>query len=323
MRLWRATPTTPRTSDARPVQSRIPREKRPVNGVLLFDKPTGITSQQAVSRLKRLFAAAKAGHTGTLDPMASGLLPICFGEATKFAHLLLDAEKTYAATIKLGVTTTTGDMEGEMVATAPVMVERRAVDAVLKRFVGEILQTPPMYSAVKHKGKPLYKYARAGIELPRAARRVRIADMKLLEYRNDELRIRVTCSKGTYIRALAHDIGRELGCGACLGGLRRTVVGSFTVEQAIAFEALMNLTLAEREALLLPVDVLVFALPRIDLDASQARKIAAGRPIEGPYARSRGLVRIYGPGQAYLGIAAIELHGALVPRRLMASAAST
>ncbi len=293
--------------------------KRALNGVLLLDKPAGITSQTAVSKAKRLFAAAKAGHTGTLDPMASGLLPICFGEATKFSQLLLESDKSYAATIRLGVTTTTGDVEGEVTGNAPVAVERGAVEAVLGRFVGEILQTPPMYSALKRAGRPLYEYARAGLELERQARRVLIRAIELVSFAHDELRVSVTCGKGTYIRVLAEDIGRELGCGACLAALARTAAGSFKVDAAVRLDALCNLPEEQRDMLLLPVDSLAAKLPRVDLDAHQAERIATGRTVAGLQLRSSELVRIYGPGQTYLGIADVEAPGVIVPRRLMAT----
>lgn len=296
------------------------RQKRRLSGVLLLDKPAGITSQTAVLNAKRLFVAAKAGHTGTLDPLATGLLPICFGEATKFSHVLSDADKTYAATIKLGVTTTTGDMEGDVTATAPVAVERAAVIAVLTRLTGEMLQIPPMYSAVKVAGTPLYKYARAGLELARAPRRVCIRAIELAAMTYDELRIRVTCSKGTYIRVLAEDIGRALGCGACLAALRRTAVGEFTISVAIDLGVLRDMAPEQRDTHVLPVDSLVAALPRVDLDAGQAQTITNGRAVLSPCTVHPGLVSIYGPRQEYLGIATMESPGIIVPRRLMATA---
>lgn len=304
------------------VQSVLPaqRQERRISGVLLLDKPAGITSQTAVSNAKRLFAATKAGHTGTLDPLATGLLPICFGEATKFSHLLLDADKTYAATLRLGVTTTTGDMEGDVTAIAPVAVEPLVVAALLTRFTGEIVQTPPMYSAVKYAGRSLYEYARAGLEVARAPRRVCIREIELAEVMHDEMRIRVTCSKGTYIRVLAEDIGRALGCGACLAALRRTAVGGFEISAAVELDALRDMTLDQRDTHLLPVDTLVAALPRVDLDQEQAQKITTGRAVQSPGAVQPGLVRIYGPRREYLGIAMLELPASIVPHRLMATA---
>jgi tRNA pseudouridine55 synthase len=295
------------------------RQKRALDGVILLDKPTGITSQTAVLKVKRLFAAAKAGHTGTLDPLAGGLLPVCFGEATKFSHLLLDADKTYLATIKLGITTSTGDMEGAVIAAAPVRVERPAVDTVLAGFVGEVFQTPPMYSAVKHAGKPLYKYARAGVDIARQARAVRIRRVDLEMFTGDELHISLTCSKGTYVRVLAEDVGRALGCGGCLSALRRTAVGTFSLGAAVSLEALYEMTPLERDACLLPVDSLVATLPRVDLDAAQVRRITTGLAVHGVDATSAGLVRVYGPGRNYLGIGMAESTGTIVPRRLMAT----
>lgn len=294
--------------------------KRRLDGVVLLDKPTGITSQTAVLKAKHFFSAAKAGHTGTLDPMASGLLPVCFGEATKFSHLLLDADKEYSATVTLGITTTTGDLEGEVSATASVNVRRAAVESVLGGFVGEILQTPPMYSALKYAGKPLYRYARSGVVVERQPRPVRIHRIGLEDFSGNELRITVACSKGTYIRVLAEDIGRVLGCGGCLSSLRRTGIGPLNVERAISLNTLSGLALREREACLLPVDTVVAVLPRIDLDAVQARKIRSGLVLDGSGFVQQGLVRIYGPGQDYLGIAMIEPQGTMVARRLMATA---
>lgn len=303
-------------------QSVIVRRRQPrrrADGVLLLDKSLGISSQAAVTRAKHLLLAAKAGHTGTLDPMASGLLPICFGEATKFSHLLLNSDKTYAATIRLGVTTTTGDMEGDIAASAAVSATREDIEAVLQRFRGEIMQTPPMYSALKHKGQPLYKYARAGKELTRAPRPVSIVALDLVSFERDELRITVRCGKGTYIRVLAEDIGRALGCGACLAALRRTAVGNFQLDQgAVTLEELQRWPQHEREARLLPVDSLVATLPRIDLGADEARQIVTGRGIEWPETLTTGLARIYGPGRAFLGIVEILAPRRIVARRLMA-----
>lgn len=300
------------TAQNRPSRQRI-------DGVLLLDKPLGISSQTTVTRAKILLRAAKAGHTGTLDPMASGLLPICFGEATKFSHLLLNGDKTYAATIKLGVTTTTGDMEGAVTARAGASATREEVEAALQRFRGDIMQIPPMYSALKHEGQPLYKYARAGKELSRTPRPVSIMALDLVSFGGDELRITVRCSKGTYIRVLAEDIGRELGCGACLAALRRTGVGAFQLDHgAVTLEELEHLPQDGRQALLLPVDSLVAALPRIDLDPGQARQIVTGRGIEWPEALATGLARIYGTGRGFLGIVEIQAPSRIVVRRLLA-----
>ncbi len=295
-----------------------PRRRR-IDGVLLLDKPLGISSQAAVTRAKLLLEAAKAGHTGTLDPMASGLLPICFGEATKFAQMLLDSDKTYLATVRLGVTTSTGDLEGEVTARAAVHVTREDIDRVLPLFRGNIAQTPPMYSALKHKGRPLYAYARAGEELTRQPRAVTIFSLDVLEFGPEELTIAVRCSKGTYIRVLAEDIGQELGCGACLAALRRTVVGKFRLEPwGVSIGQLQRQALAQREAQLLPVDALVASLPRLDFGPEQTRLIQSGREVEWPVALAAGLARAYGPGQDFIGVVEIQVSGRIVVRRLLA-----
>ena len=297
---------------------------RPLDGVLLLDKPAGITSHAAVQKVRRLYSAAKAGHTGTLDPLATGLLPVCLGEATKFSHLLLEATKAYLATIHLGMTTTTGDLEGEVTARAPVAVGREDVEKVLPKFTGEILQTPPMYSAIKRDGQPLYKLARQGKELPRTARRVVISDLKMHGMSGDEIEVSLTCSKGTYVRVLAEDIGRALGCGACLSRLRRTAVGDFSLSAGgVTFERLESLTMKEREGLLLQADALVAALPRVDLDAGGAGRLRQGQPVEiGHATRPAGLARIYGPDQEFLGIAEVTEPGQVVPRRLKSQVAA-
>lgn len=308
------------TAQSATAQRKQPRRR--IDGVLLLDKPLGISSQAAVTRAKNLLLAAKAGHTGTLDPMAGGLLPICFGEATKFSHLLLNSDKAYAATVRLGVTTTTGDMEGEVTTSSDVRPTREEVEAVLRRFRGAIMQTPPMYSALKHEGQPLYKYARAGKELTRVPRPVNIIALDLVGLERDELRIKVECGKGTYIRVLAEDIGRELGCGACLTALRRTAVGEFQLEQgAVTLEDLQRLSEDDRETRLLPVDVLVAALPRIDLGPGQARQIVTGQGLEWPETLAAGLARIYGPGQDFLGVVEIQAPHRIVARRLLAQGA--
>lgn len=291
--------------------------RRPICGVLLLDKPTGITSQTAVSRVRHLLDAEKAGHTGTLDPMASGLLPVCLGEATKFSGLLLNSDKTYDAVIRLGVTTTTGDMEGDVTARQSVSVGPAAARAALVGFIGEIEQTPPMYSAIKHGGKPLYKYARAGVEVVRVPRRVRIYEIDLERFEGDELHIRVRCGKGTYIRALAEQIGSALGCGACLAALVRTAVGGFRLDEAASLERLQAMTAEVRLSQLLPVDALAAGLPRLDLDAAQSRRIATGGRITDVPGPQAGLVRLYGPHRQYLGVGTVEAPGVLVPHRMM------
>jgi tRNA pseudouridine55 synthase len=295
------------------------RARRALDGVLLLDKPGGLTSHAAMRQAQRLYDAAKAGHTGTLDPLATGLLPVCFGEATKFSHVLLDADKTYEARVRLGTTTTTGDLEGTITARLPVAVTLEAADAALRNFVGEIAQVPPMYSALKKNGQPLYRLARAGLDIPREARKVLIRELVLLGMTGEELDVRVTCSKGTYIRVLAEDLGKALGCGACLAALRRTAVGGYDLASGAAtLPHLEALTPRERDGLLLPPDALLASLPRFDLDADQARRIARGQAVDSSEGRAEGLTRLYGPGECFLGLAEVTALGRIVPRRLRA-----
>ena len=296
---------------------------RPVNGVLLLDKSSGTTSSAAVQAVRRLFRAQKAGHTGTLDPMASGLLPICLGEATKFSHLLLGADKAYVATVHLGVTTTTGDLEGETTARHAVEATPAGIEHALKGFAGEILQTPPMYSALKHNGQRLYKLARAGGDVPRAPRRIVIHRLDLLGVEGDELRIFVSCSKGTYVRVLAEDIGRVLGCGACLSALRREAVGAFRLSRgSVSLEQIERMAPGERDALLLPADTLVSSLPRVDLDLEGALRLSNGQRVAHRAVPDEGLARIYGPGGIFLGVAEVRTQGQIVPRRLVSGASA-
>ncbi|WP_068807412.1 tRNA pseudouridine(55) synthase TruB [Thauera phenolivorans] len=294
--------------------------RRQVDGVLLLDKPQGLSSNTALQTARRLFNAAKAGHTGTLDPMATGLLPLTFGEATKFSQMLLDADKTYEAEVRLGVDTDTGDAEGTVLATRPVAVERAALEAVLSRFRGEIEQIPPMYSALKRDGKPLYEYARAGIELERPSRRVTIHVLELLDFDGERFRIRVGCSKGTYVRSLAMDIGAALGCGAHLSALRRTGIGPFEVAEAVTLERLESADETGRDRLLAPADALVRHLGAITLDAGVAAALLQGRVVRPGAADAGGtLVRVYGP-HGFLGLAVWQEDGGLAPRRLIATA---
>ncbi len=292
--------------------------RRAIDGVLLLDKPLGITSQTAVTRAKSMLWAAKAGHTGTLDPLATGLLPLVFGEATKFSHALLDADKAYLATVRLGLTTATGDLEGEVLTRSPVEFTPEQVAASLEPFRGEIAQTPPMYSALKHAGRPLYEYARAGTDVPRAPRRVVIRELVLESWDEPDVCIRVACSKGTYIRVLAEDIGRTLGCGATLAALQRTQVGGFSVDDAITLEAFQAMSEADRAARLLPVDALLAGLPSLQLDAAEARRIAQGQSVT-RHVAAPGLLRMYGPGGAFLGVAETSGAGTVEPRRLISS----
>ncbi len=258
----------------RPARQRI--QRRTLHGVLLLDKPLGWTSNDALQKAKGTLRAEKGGHTGTLDPLATGLLPLCFGAATKFSQASLDADKRYRATLRLGQRTSTGDGEGAVIDERPVQLDRAAVEAACARFTGPIEQIPPMHSALKHEGRALYDYARAGIEIERAPRKVTIHSIDIVHWQDAELVIDVSCSKGTYIRTLAEDIGQELGCGAHLSALRRTGSGALAVEQAITLEALQALSEAERDALLLPPDVLVAGWPAVHLPDDEAGRFLTG-----------------------------------------------
>ena len=294
---------------------------RVVDGVLLLDKAPGITSNGALQSARRLYNAQKAGHTGTLDPLATGLLPLCFGEATKFAGELLEADKSYDAVVRLGVTTDTADAEGQVLETRPVAVTRGQVEAAVQRFSGEIMQVPPMHSALKRDGKPLYEYARAGIEIDRQPRRVTIHAIRLLGFDAETLSLSVDCSKGTYIRTLAEDVGRVLGCGAHLAGLRRTRIGRLSLDHAITLAELTALTLAERDARLAPADSLLMDLPAAELGELDATRLAHGQPVRwsGP---AGGRLRAYGGGR-FLGLCLLTPDGYLTPRRLVAEHGET
>jgi tRNA pseudouridine55 synthase len=332
----------------------------PVHGVLLLDKSAGYSSNDALIQAKRLLNAEKAGHTGTLDPFATGLLPLCFGEATKFAQDLLDADKTYETVVHLGITTTTGDTEGEVVTTraategsaeptegsaeptegsaepsvafpavtegsAALGVTRDQIESVLARFRGELDQIPPMYSALKRDGKPLYEYARAGVVLERAARRVTIHDLELLDYRAPYLTLRVTCSKGTYIRVLGEDIGLALGCGAHLHALRRTRVGNLSIDHAVTLDAFAGLSETGRVASLSAVDALLSSFPAVNLPEQLAMRFLHGQRLplgrEGMAApAAQGRVRVYREDDGkLLGTGQMTEFGVLAPERLIAT----
>ena len=288
---------------------------RRVDGVLLLDKPVGLSSNDALQKARRLFSAAKGGHTGTLDPLASGLLPLCFGEATKFSADLLDADKTYEALLKLGVTTDSGDAEGQVTATAPVAVSRDDVADVLPRFVGAIQQIPPMHSALKRDGRPLYELARKGIEVEREARSVTIHGIDLLDFSGDTVKLRVACSKGTYIRVLAADIGQALGCGAHLAALRRTVVGELDLSRAVTLAELEALDEAARGQHLQAVDALLHTLPRVDLDGEAANRFSHGNPVDLPQGL-QGKLRVYADDRL-IGVGEPGTGGRLWPKRLV------
>lgn len=307
--------------------STFPKKARvPVNGVLLLDKPPGYSSNDALTKSKRLLNAQKAGHTGTLDPFATGLLPLCFGEATKFAQDLLESDKTYHAVIHLGVVTTTGDTEGEVVREAIVAVTHEQIDVALAQFRGDIEQVPPMYSALKRDGKPLYEYARAGITLEREARRVTIHELEFLAYAAPCLSVRVRCSKGTYIRVLGEEIGAALGCGAHLQALRRTQVGSLELSSAITLEQLAALTESERRAALAPVDTLLSTFPAVRLSEQLAQRFLHGQRLalgqeQINLPQQQGRVRVYhAETQQLLGTAQLQQYDVLAPERLVAVA---
>lgn len=293
------------------------RHGRRIDGVLLLDKPSGISSNAALQRTRRLIEAERGGHTGTLDPMASGLLVLCFGEATKFSGELLDAGKRYIARLRLGERTSTGDAEGDVLARRAVSVSREQLERALERFRGEVMQVPPMFSALKREGRPLYEYARKGITLERAARKVTISALELEVLAGDQATLSVSCSKGTYVRTLAEDIGEELGCGAHLIGLVRTAVGAFRLEQACRVEDIEALPVSERRGLLLPVDVLLEDLPPVQLPGHLEGEFLNGRPV-GPVQAPAGRARVYGSGGRFLGLALADDSGEVQPKRLLA-----
>lgn len=307
------------------VQILTKKTRVPVQGVLLLDKAAGYSSNDVLIKAKRFLNALKAGHTGTLDPFATGLLPLCFGEATKFAQDLLDADKIYEATIHLGITTETGDTEGAVIESRKVDITRDKIETILSRFLGDIDQIPPMYSALKRDGKPLYEYARAGIILERQARRVTIHTLDLLAYQAPYLKIRVACSKGTYIRVLGQDIGAALGCGAHLQALRRIQIGMLQIDKAITLEKLAATSETERTCLLAPVDALLSSFPALTLSSSLAQRFLHGQRLaldkEGVILpEQHGRVRVYRDydGQL-LGTAQLMTYGVLAPERLIAA----
>jgi tRNA pseudouridine55 synthase len=320
---------------------------RPLDGVLLFDKPLELSSNTALQKIRRLFQAEKAGHTGTLDPLATGLLPVCFGEATKFSNALLDADKTYRARLRLGQTTTTGDAEGEIISERPVEVQQSDVDAVLGRFRGNIQQLPPMHSALKYQGKPLYEYIRKGETIERELRNVTIHELVLNSFsckeqppsnfsneggraiasspcgggaeRGIELDITVRCSKGTYIRTLAEDIGAALGCGAHLTALRRTAIAHFDLRDAYTWKQLEVMTQAERDACILPLESLMPDVPILRLDGVQIRRLAQGQRLGLDTGLPDGKVRLHGP-QGFIGVGLVQGRR-LAPERLLSGVA--
>jgi tRNA pseudouridine55 synthase len=298
-----------------------------IDGVVLLDKPAGMSSQGAVTAVKRAFNADKAGHTGTLDPMATGLLPICLGEATKYSQDLLEADKSYIAQVKFGSRTDTGDAEGQIIEELPLPAFadefdiKAALDALLPKFTGPIAQVPPMYSALKRDGKPLYEYARAGVELERAPREITIHAIRWTNINWPEATLEVSCSKGTYIRVLAEDIGNALGCGAHLVGLRRTEVGHLNLEQSFTMESIQQ-GLQDSSTYILPVDALLQTLPHLTVDEQQAKRLEMGQRVPLNLPSIEALVRIYRATAAphnFIGTADWR-SGVLHPKRLISQA---
>jgi len=297
-----------------PARPRIPR--RAVHGVLLLDKPLGLSSNDALQKAKRLYRADKAGHTGTLDPLATGLLPLCFGAATKFSQVSLESDKTYRATLQLGVTTTTADAEGEVLERREVQVTREQLRAACDALTGPIRQVPPMHSALKHEGRALYDYARAGLEVEREAREVTIHRIDIVGGEDAQWTLEVCCSKGTYIRTLAEDIGAALGCGAHLAALRRLACGGVSLDRAHTLEQLAALDEAGRDALLLDADALLADWPLVRLGEEDAGRFLSGLRRRLPLADA-GQVRVYGPQpRAFLGSARVQA-GELISTRLL------
>jgi len=292
-----------------------------INGILLLDKPLEMTSNGALQRVKRLFGAKKAGHTGSLDPLATGMLPICFGEATKFSQFLLDSDKYYSVTLRLGVRTTTGDAEGEVFATGSIEgITRKKVEQVLEKFIGSIEQIPPMYSAVKYQGKPLYKLARRGIEVERQPRPVHIHAIDLKAFSSDTIEIDVHCSKGTYIRTLVDDIGLMLTCGASVAALRRIAVSPYQAAKMVDLSTLEEMYQQQGgdclRRYLLPLESSVQSLPAVNVVPTAAFYLCQGQSVMIPQVRFQGLVRLF-VGTQFLGIGEMQEDGRVIPKRLL------
>lgn len=291
-----------------------------IDGILLLDKPQGLTSNQALQDVKYLFRACKAGHTGSLDPIATGLLPLCFGEGTKVSQFLLDSDKTYIAEFQLGSETDTYDADGEIVAEHEVQVSHADVEKALLHFVGDIEQLPPMYSAVKQGGKALYKLAREGIEVKREPRCVTVYGIKVLGWPADNrIEVEVSCSKGTYVRAMAHDLGQMLGCGAHMTALRRTRVGQLDLDNAVTIDELREFDPAAREAMLAPIDDALMTLPEVTLTSLATHYLLQGQPISMTHGHAPGWVRLYEPDNQFIGMGEVLDDGRVAPRRMMRS----
>ena len=292
----------------------------PAHGVLLLDKAPGITSTRALAMARRALSATKGGHTGTLDPFATGLLPLVFGEATKFSRFLLDSTKAYEATLCLGQETETGDTESTPRLVSEDIPSSQQIEAVTRTFVGDISQMPPMHSAVHVDGKRLYEYAREGLTVERPIRQVHVSDLEILRIESPALTIRVVCSKGTYIRVLAADIGRQLGCGAYLTALRRTAVGSFRIEDAVTLEDLGAMGASDARTRLLPVEALVAGLPRLDIEGDAETRFRQGQALRA--AAAEGVLAVFGSSRGFLGVGEVQGE-AVAPLRLMAEVAKS
>ena len=304
--------------------SRRGRKGRNINGILLLDKPAGITSNTALQIVKRLFDACKVGHTGSLDPLATGVLPLCFGEATKFSQFLLEADKRYQATFQLGVITDSGDSDGKALETRPVPeISDAKLESVLENYRGEISQVPSMFSALKVNGQPLYKFARQGIEIERKSRQVTIHELDVLERQQDKIKVDVHCTKGTYVRTLAEDIGLELGCGAHVVELRRLAAGPYTVDESVSMEELEALAedKAQLDVKLQPVSSVVKDWPQVELTEITASYIRQGQPVQIANAPTEGWVSIFSesddPDEEFIGIGEVTDDGRIAPRRLV------
>lgn len=300
-------------------RSRKPKGYQDVDGILLLDKPLGINSNKALQAARNIFSANKAGHTGSLDPLATGLLPICFGEATKYSGFLLNSSKSYRASCKLGVTTSTGDGEGEILTEKQVSATRKMVDKAVSRFIGKIQQIPPMHSAVKHQGERLYNLARQGIEVERKSREIEIFRLDILAFEEDELELDIHCSKGTYIRTLAEDIGQVLGCGAYLTALERTGVQPFWKAKSYTLDEIRRIQKDDDQNLvdcLLPIESALIDWPQIDLTADMSFYLRQGQAVQVPNAPTVGFVRLYDDKKRFIGLGNILSDGRVAPKRM-------
>lgn len=293
------------------------RRGRTIQGILLLDKPIGLTSNGALQEVKVIYKARKAGHTGSLDPIATGLLPICFGEATKISSFFLDADKRYKTVFRLGTSTDTGDAEGEIVLSAPVDVSDESVEEALATFRGRIQQVPPMYSAIKHRGQPLYKLARQGIEVERKPRAVNVYQASWQRLDTDSIEVELHCSSGFYVRTLAHELGERLGCGAHVASLRRIGVGPFKVDNAVSLEQLRREQCVEDlDHLLIPADEGLSELPDVMLSPDAAYYLCRGQPVRASSAPTSGWVRLYAEEAGFLGVGQVLADGRVAPKRL-------